>query len=671
MAWITPYYSRWRRYRFWPRRSRRTFRWRRRRRRYRVRPYRKKKPNIILRQWQPACIRKCHIKGLECLMMFNEARLPFNSVMYKESTVPPGFPGGGGFVVMKFTLENLYDMHQHCYNWWTNSNQDLPLCRYLGCRIRCYRSELIDYIIKFDTNLPGTSNKLTYPSTQPSMIMMSTHKHIITSRQTNKNKKPYKTFRIPPPAKLENKWYFQKDLRNLPLLIIHASAASLTKYYINPTSENNNITLYSINTQLITNRDFRTAIWPHKRIATKSYYIYEYTHPEPAQDDFLCRHVVPLTNIREYTQGSSYTEANLTYHIDKNNYCQNILRYCGNPFVKEHRETTGAYYHSEVSPTEFAEKWKNKDENAKIKDLEITPKMQLTKIQEPIIEQYRYNPFTDTGNTTAMYLLKCDQETLDPNTAWENNNLDVELDGFPLWLNIWGFVDFQIRLGAYQNIMTNTLLVLKSQALKPTPKHPIVLIDSDYFNNKSPYEDDVNPQDRNRWYPQLQYQTQEINKLALTGPGVPKLYPKTSDQITIEYDFLFKWGGEPAKMINVDNPSKQIVYPMPSDQCKTTSLQSPAQAIESTLYTFDQRYDNITNTALERLQRDWNITNILSSITETAGKIPETTTPLQKAPSETTQKEEKEALLLQLIEQQHKQQQLRFGILQLMKQLGQ
>ena len=32
--------------------------------------------------------------------------------MYKESFVPEGYPGGGGFSVMKFTLQNLYEMHQ-------------------------------------------------------------------------------------------------------------------------------------------------------------------------------------------------------------------------------------------------------------------------------------------------------------------------------------------------------------------------------------------------------------------------------------------------------------------------------------------------------------------------------------------------------------------------------
>lgn len=607
-------------------------------------------------------------------MLFNEARLSFNSTMYKESIVPPGFPGGGGFTVMKFTLQNLFDMHQHCYNWWTSTNDNLPLCRYLGCKIKCYRSAIIDYIIKFDNNLPATSNKLTYPSTQPSMLMMSSNKHIIPSKQTNKRMKPYRTFKIKPPAKLENKWYFQKELRTLPLLVIYCSAASLNQYYINTVKENNNVTLTSINTQLITNRDFTQTIWPYKQTGTTSLYMYEYTEDEPTTpNNYLCKHLVPLTNIRKFTQGSTLEEAKHTFKITKETYWKDYYKYTGNPFVLEHRKSENIYLFSKTGPQTWIEKWKatnNENEIATNLTINGTEKMALTKIQDPLVIKYRYNPFKDTGKTTSMYLLKCDQTTQDPNTAWhEPADPNVTLQGFPLWLNIWGFVDFQIRLESTPNIMTNTMLVFKSEALSPKPKSPIVLIDSDYLNNKSPYEETVNTLDKDRWYPQLQYQTQEINNIALTGPGAPKLYNKTSEQVVIKYDFYFKWGGDPARMVNVNDPSKQIQYPLPSDEYQTTSLQSPAQAIETTLYSFDQRYDSLTKTAIERLQTDWDITNLLSSITETTGTVPKAIPTVPKTQEKAPTEKEKETLLLQLLEHQHKQQQLRHGIIQLMKQL--
>ncbi len=301
---------------------------------------------------------------------------------------------------------------------------------------------------------------------------------------------------------------------------------------------------------------------------------------------------------------------------------------------------------------------------------EAGQKMTLTRIHEPLIKTYRYNPFRDDGSTTQMYLLKITETTHNTNTAWNPpDNLDVQLDGFPLWLNIWGFIDFQKRLAAYPQIDTKTILVFKSKALYPETTQPIIPIDWDYLNNKSPFEDSVNPQDTKNWNPQVQYQVATINDIAHTGPGTPKLYQKTSEQIVIKYDFYFKWGGDPAKMVNVENPSKQIVYPLPSDELKTTSLQSPAQAIETVLYSFDQRNDQLTKQALERISKDWDFTPILSSITEPTGAIKATSSFPQDPQTKTTEEKEKETLQLQLIQQHRRQQQLKLRIINLLKQL--
>nr|UGV34635.1 MAG: ORF1 [TTV-like mini virus]UGV37019.1 MAG: ORF1 [TTV-like mini virus]UGV37671.1 MAG: ORF1 [TTV-like mini virus]UGV39023.1 MAG: ORF1 [TTV-like mini virus] len=658
--WITPW------------RTRRSFR----RRRYKHRRVRAKfkLPSIPIRQWQPKSIRYCHIKGLECLCLFNQARLSFNSVMYKESFVPEGYPGGGGFSVMKFTLQNLYEMHQKCYNWWTQSNEDLPLCRYLGCKLKFYSSENFDYIVKYDNTLPATSNKLTYPSTQPSMLLMSSHKKIIPSRKTNPKRKPYTIVKVKPPAKLENKWYFQKEFREIPLVVLYTAPTNLKQFYINSQKENNNITINSINTSLITNRDFKLAIWPFKIDGTTTLYMWEYVGDEPEGEE-LCKYMIPLTNIRQFTQGGCYKDIHPTSDTRENiiQYCTRIQQYTGNPFVPEHREGKlgGRFYSSKTGPQTFATWWKaNPEIQKKVSDVvDNGGKMQITRIHDPLVEKYRYNPFRDTGQRTQMYLLKCSEST-QARTAWDPpDNPDIILNGFPLWLNIWGYIDFQIKLGAIQSIEGNTMLVFKTDALKPNTNKPIVVIDSDYLNGKSPYQDKVSKEDSNNWWPSVQYQTEQINLIAQTGPGTTKLYDKTSEQIVVKYDFRFKWGGEPAKMINVENPSKQIRYPLPSDEFKQPSLQSPAQAYETLLYSFDQRYDQLTKQALNRITKDWDVTDIVSPITEPTGAVPVLPTYPQATQETETEKKEKEALLLQLINQRQQQQQLRLRIVDLMKQM--
>lgn len=593
--------------------------------------------------------------------------------MYKESYVPESVPGGGGFTVMKFTLENLYSMHKQCANWWTNSNQDLPLCRYLGCNIKCYQSKLIDYAIKYSNTQPAISNKLTYPSTHPAMLMMSQNKRIIPSKATKQKRKPYTKIHIPPPPHLENKWYFQKDIRTIPLLVLHTSAISLNEYYISTRAENNNITITSINPNFITNHDFRDIHWPYKKPqGTVHFYLYYYNsegnkdHPE----NFLAKYLIPLTNIRKYTQGECYYWANRKWGVDRSTYCTHIGKYTGNPFIKENRDNENMWFYSNTGPQTFAEAFKTA-ESDEVKATELTlptgGKFALTWITEPLLKHYRYNPFKDTGKSTKMFLLKCD----DPTQGWDPpDNPDIIFEGFPLWLNIWGYTDFQIRLGTINNIMTNTLLCFQNTTTDPKTTQTIIPIDWDYLNDKSPYEQKANITDVDKWYPQLQYQTQQINNIAITGPGTPKQYPKVSDQVSVKYDFKFLWGGNPAKMITVSNPQKQIVYPMPSNEQCANSLQNPTTPPESLLYSFDQRHDGLTKQALERISKDWDFTEILSSITETTRQLPAIPTiPQEETQEKTAQEEEKEKLLLQLINHKQQQQQLRLGIIKLMKLL--
>lgn len=592
--------------------------------------------------------------------------------MYKESFVPPNHPGGGGFSVLKFTLSNLYSMHDYCTNWWTESNKDLPLCRYLGCKIKCYQSLLVDYIVKYTNNSQAVSNKLTYPSMQPSMIMMSNNKRIIPSKKTVQRKKPYYTLHIKPPKTLQNKWYFQKDFKDIPLLVLYISTASLNQYYIRTEADNNNINIKSINTKVIRNHNFTMNPWPYKHEGTTTLYLYMYTGAQHIKQistlsEIQCQDLIPLTNIINFTDGSSAREAKHNWQVPHTTYCQTIGKYTGNPFMYDHLKFPENYLYSKTGPNTFAEKFKSLTQEAKVNQImDGTQSMALTQLNELLIETYRYNPFRDDGKNTRIYLLKCSDQI----PGWDPpSNHDIILEGFPLWLAIWGYVDFQIKLGAYQNIKTNTMLVIQTDKTEPKTNIPIVPIDNDYISNKSPYQQDVNPLDAKKWYPQVQYQEQTINSIAQTGPGTTKLYDKTSDQVVIKYDFLFKWGGEPAKMINVNNPSKQPSYPIPSDEYKTNSLQSPAQAIESNLYSFDQRYNTLTTAALERITKDWDITNLLSTITETTQELPAIGTFPQETQETQTEKKEKEKILQQLIQHKQQQQQLRLGILKLMKEL--
>lgn len=53
---------------------------------------------------------------------------------------------------------------------------------------------------------------------------------------------------IPPPALLYNKWYFQKELANYPLVMFLSAAMSLDRYYLSASSVSETMGFTSLNT---------------------------------------------------------------------------------------------------------------------------------------------------------------------------------------------------------------------------------------------------------------------------------------------------------------------------------------------------------------------------------------------------------------------------------------
>lgn len=586
--------------------------------------------------------------------------------MYEESIVPDHWPGGGGFSVLKYTLNALYDTHLKCRNWWTASNLDLPLCRYKGCKLKLYRCEWTDYVVKIQTELPATSNKLTYPSCQPSMMLMSQKKIIVASKRNEPHKKPYKVVHIPPPPQLENKWYFQVDMFNTPLITLHTAACSLQDYYQKPDKKSYCVTFTCLNTMLIQNRDMgieKETSWPYKKFGTYAYYFYASVTDPPVTNtkNQPLKDLVALVNPRIYTDGKPFSEQ--TEYKNITEYFKNWRKYWGNPFHNEGIEhytlytslRSPEYIMANASKIQNTSTWQSIDESSN--------PLVLTAVDEPIFYQLQYNPFRDTGIDTKFYLLSNKE-----GDGWiPSSNDKILLEGFPMWLGLYGYLDFQTKLKVLTNIDTNQILVIQSNFTQKPHPLPIVIINESWTKGCSPYESIALDADKTKWYPQVQYQTMELNKIVECGPGTPYL-PKTfAENIEMFYTFYWTWGGSPPKHITVDNPSHQITYPIPSNEHDTTSLQSPAQAPESTLYSFDFRHGQITTTALDRITKDWRSESFVNSITDADRRRA-----LQKAfcelqQTETQEQKEKEKILQQLSQLNQQQQRLRQHIISIMQ----
>nr|UGV37786.1 MAG: ORF1 [TTV-like mini virus]UGV39644.1 MAG: ORF1 [TTV-like mini virus]UGV42299.1 MAG: ORF1 [TTV-like mini virus] len=648
-----PYYRYRRQRRYRRARLRRYFRRRPYRRYWVSNPYNK----LTLKQWSPPFKKTCYIKGQCCIIYYNNERLGWNSTMYEKSTVPFHWPGGGSFSVSQYTLDVLFDMHKTCRNWWTGSNEDLPLCRYKGCELKFYQCNYVDYIVKVINELPANSNKLTYPSTQPNIMLMSQNKHIIASKQNRKKRKPYTKLKVPPPPQFQNKWYFTTDLYKIPLMHIHATTANLTNPYVKPQNLSNNITFWGINTQSIQNKAFNTqdTFWPFKKLGTLQHYFYFHAHgTEDKSEDFLIADLIPLTNPTKNTHGFAFNDLPPATRGDIKNYIDKWENYAGNPFYKDINEHIEDIYYSLRSPQYIKSKKSSITTSTKWKDIneESSPNI-LTPFNEPIYIPFQYNPEKDTGEDTEVYLVNNRD-----GHGWENPGIpEITLSGFPLWIILWGYIDFQKNLKKAINIDTEYIMVFKSKYTQRPKAYPIVIINESFIQGNSPYENKPLPEDETKWFPMVQYQTQEQNKILSVGPFAPNSIQCKSDNVCMYYKFKFEWGGTPPKHITIENPTHQIQYPVPSNEHETNSLQNPGQAPESILYSFDFRHGDYTTAALSRITKDWPIKETVSTLAEpTKRQLLQQAFQFLQDSEETQEKKEKE--MQNIINQLRNQQQL-------------
>lgn len=563
---------------------------------------------------------------------------------------PEKVPSGGLFCIKNFSLEALYSENQYLRNIWTKSNNNLPLARFTGAKIKCYRSLYTDYIVSYGTSLPMGANLEMYQSMHPGIHGMIQNKIIVPRKNKNTYKKPYIKFKTKPPDPLLNKWYFQQDISKTPLLQIRASAASLDEYYIDFRTISTTINIFFLNIGCITNSNFKrfptSGYWCRKHNG-QYMYLYSTVNNQPIISTTLKSNIIFLGNTLKNQEGKGFIKGET--HTPLSKYTQDNW---GNPFYKTYLQKNKKVYMSQTSIAAFAN----------IEGEQVGNTFQVT--ETSITDAMRYNPFRDQGKKNKIYLqsIKTDSENWDPppETSF------LVSSGLPWWVLCYGFEDYQKKNNRVTGIDLDYMIVLQSNFENPALVKTYPIIDVQFIQGKSPYDTTVTPEDAERWHPSVQMQQNTITTICASGPGTPKQPPLNAIEAKIEYTFYFKWGGNLPPMETITDPKEQPEIHIPTNLQQTNSLQNPANDPGSLLYNFDERRGFLTKTAIKRLQKDWETkaTSITDGSLFQAPILKEEDTSTESSSEE---EEETQNLLQQLRKQRRKHKQLK---LRIMQQLG-
>lgn len=642
-----------RRRRWIPRRRTRRFIQRKRKRRtyrrrypkYKVKKLKfyKKAKKITVRQFNPTKINKCKIVGYKCLFQGNKDRLSRNYIQTIYAIAPKFWPSGGGWSLIVFSLTSLFEDYEHLQNIWTKSNAGLPLVQYKGVRLKFYQSHFTDYIVQYERCWPMVDTDLTHADLAPSRMIQKFHKIVIPATTTRKRKRPYKSIFIPPPAQMQTKWYFQRDICKIPLLMLSTTAVDLKFPFKYPDARNNTTRFQCLSTLVFQNPDFgsypsTTGYSPKKKPDnTTNLYLYASHRENPTKwtKDYIAE-LIPLLNTKDFQPGKPIKE------LDGKNTSENW----GNPFYYHYltddtSEDTYTIYITEAT-SETILNWYKTNSNNQTTAFPTS----ITPLSGPLLYECSYNPDKDDGSTNKAYIVS--NSTI---TTWDPpSNLNHIIEGFPLYILFWGWIDWLLKIKQTVSPEKYQMIVFQSKVIDPELKY-YVPIDHDFTSGFLPYTPQAYNQphildtfSRQHWYPKILFQQQQIEKICQSGPNVPRPIDNVYIQGFCKYKFYFKWGGCPKQLDKAYDPCSQPVWPTTDKLSGRVEISDPIRPPQTELYDWDWDEDFVKEQSIKRIKLY--TTTYPTTLLPTANKnqVPA----LKKVQEETKEETEEEKLFLQL-----------------------
>nr|UGV45204.1 MAG: ORF1 [Torque teno virus] len=629
--------SRWIARRARRRRVRRKRRWRRRRGRRRRFIYRKKRryrrrrkrQKIIIKQWQPAVVRRCRIVGYMAALISGNGTFATNYSSHLEDRIQKG-PFGGGHSTMRFSLYVLYQEHLRHMNYWTYTNKDLELTRYLGATLTFYRHPTRDFIVTYSRRTPLGGNILTAPSLHPGNAMLSKRKILIPSLETRPKGKKTKKLKIGPPTLLIDKWYFQKDFSDVTLFNLNVTEADLRFPFCSPQTDNICVSFQVLKSCY--NNYLAIHVFDNDTSNTKLQTFFNEALPTTSTKN---TEINVLNTFR--TQGClSHPQVNVpnanstpNNQVKSNEYFQTLDGLWGNPIYANSRNNEGSssstfnkktfitkylignmksYWHK-FTTDDLPQSWRGNKAHCHLTGIYSPPYLNSGRISPEIFGLYTeiiYNPYTDKGKGNKIWV---DALTKGDN-IYSSTQSKCLLQDLPLWCACFGYTDWIKKELNHWDAPWNYRLLMVCPYTYPklyndaNPNYGYVCFSYQFGAGQMPDGSSYVPiKWRGKWYPNMIHQQKVMEDLARSGPFAPK-QQTPSVQLSMKYKFSFNWGGNPILEQIVRDPSTQPTYEIPGAGNLPTRVQVIDPRVIGPQYSFrswDWRRGQFNEKSIKRI----------------------------------------------------------------------
>lgn len=529
-----------------------------------------------------------------------------NYASHCDDVVYPG-PFGGGISSMRFTLRILYDQFTRGQNFWTKTNEDLDLARFLGSRWRFYRHPEVDFIVTYETSAPFTDSLVSGPHQHPGIQMLMKKKILIPSFKTRPKGKSSVKVKIHPPKLMIDKWYPQTEFCEVTLLTIHATACDLRFPFCSPQTDTSCVqfqvlsyTAYRQNISIIPtdNQDklknfITTNVQNNINVLNTLATPYCFKFPELEKLPGVNNQSGWPTNPDSNDGDAIYKTATLVQHWTANNIVwftkdqraiTQIHSQYGMPNDHTFEHRTGIFCPALLSPQRL---------NPQVPGLYTT---------------ITYNPLTDKGQGNKIWCDPLTKNTFD----YEPPKSKFLIENIPLWSAVTGYLDYCTKASKDESFKYNYRVLIQCPYTVPalyldtetTKNRGYIPIGTNFAYGRMPGGTQQIPARwRLRWYPMFFNQQEVLEDLFQTGPFAYKGDAKSAT-LNSKYAFKWLWGGNRIFQQVVRDPCshQQDQAVGPGRQPRAVQVFDPKyQAPEWTFHAWDIRRGLFGRQAIKRV----------------------------------------------------------------------